>query len=225
MGVFTRFNDIINSNISALLDRAEDPEKMVRLITLEMEETIVEVRATSARYIADKKVIHKRIAWLQRESEEWENKAEVAISKGRDDLAKAALREKTETDHANTVLTADLEQIENNITKLQQDTSRLQLKLEEARTRQKALIIRGQTVSSRLRVKKQLHNDDIHEALSRFESYERQLDDLEGQIESYDLGQQSLAAEIASLETDETLDRELAALKSRFTQSRQVQTG
>ena len=218
MSVFSRFTDIINANINSILDPAEDPEKMVVLITREMEETLVEVRSTTAKYIADKKEIRKRINWLEKEDNTWEEKAEFAISKGRDDLAKAALREKRIVSEAAVALEADLVQIDNNLCKLQADTQRLQEKLQEARARQDALVMRGKTASSRLQVKRQLHDANIDDALARFDGYERKLDDLEGQVESYDLGQQTLSDEIASLENGESLDKELAALKSRIQQ-------
>jgi phage shock protein A len=218
MSVFSRFADIINANINTILDQAEDPEKMVVLIAIEMEETLVEVRSTTARYIADKKGIRKRINWLEQEGKTWEGKAELAISKGRDDLAKAALRERGIVSEAASALEADLVHIDNNLCKLQSDTQRLQEKLREAKARQDALIMRGKTASSRLQVKRQLHDANIDDALARFDSYERKLDDLEGQVESYDLGQQTLSDEIAALENGEALDKELAALKSRIQQ-------
>lgn len=216
MSVFSRFADIINANINTILDQAEDPEKMVVLITREMEETLVEVRSTSARYIADKKEIRKRISWLEKEANTWEEKAGFAITRGRDDLAKAALRERGIVSQAAAALEGDLVHIDNNLCKLQSDTHRLQEKLLEARARQDTLVMRGKTASSRLQLKRQLHDANIDDALARFDCYERKLDDLEGQVESYDLGQRTLSDEIAALEHGESLDNELAALKSRI---------
>lgn len=218
MSVFSRFADIINANINAILDQAEDPEKMVVLITREMEETLVEVRSTTAKYIADKKQIRKRIHWLEKEVKTWEEKAELAIRKARDDLAKAALRERGIVSQAAVALEADLVHIDRNLCKLQSDTQSLQAKLQEVKSRQDALVMRGKTTSSRLQVKRQLHDVNIDDALARFDAYERKLDDLEGQVESYDLGQQTLSDEIAALEHGESLDKELAALKSRIQQ-------
>lgn len=218
MSVFSRFADIINTNINAILDQAEDPEKMVVLITREMEETLVEVRSTAAKYIADKKQIRKRIHWLEKDVKTWEEKAELAIRKARDDLAKAALRERGIVSQAAAALEADLVHIDRNLCKLQSDTQSLQAKLQEAKARQDALVMRGKTASSRLQVKRQLHDVNIDDALARFDAYERKLDDLEGQVESYDLGQQTLSDEIAALEHGESLDKELAALKSRIQQ-------
>jgi phage shock protein A len=216
MSIFSRFTDIINANINSILDKAEDPEKMVRLIIQEMEETLVEVRTQSAKLIADKKEIARKVEKTRKESDDWEIKASIALSKGREDLARAALREKTNAQEESDALAMDLEQIESNLQKLSADIGQLQTKLTDAKTRQKALILRGKTAQSRMGVKRQLHEVDIDGAMSRFDTYERKLDDMEGEIESYDLGQQSLSNEIADLESDEKVDAELAALKARL---------
>tara|TARA_R110002110_G_scaffold76460_2_gene201453 strand:+ start:350 stop:1024 length:675 start_codon:yes stop_codon:yes gene_type:complete len=216
MGIFSRFTDIINANINAILDKAEDPEKMVRLIIQEMEETLVEVRTQSAKLIADKKEIARKVEKTRKEADDWESKASVALSKNREDLARAALKEKTAALEESQTLESDLEQIDNNLQKLSADISQLQTKLTDAKTRQKALILRGKTAQSRMGVKRQLHEVDIDGAMSRFESYERKLDVMEGEIESYDMGQQTLANEIADLESDEKVDAELAKLKARL---------
>ncbi len=219
MGIFSRFTDIINANINALLDKAEDPEKMVRLIIQEMEETLVEVRTQSAKLIADKKEIARKVEKMRKEAEDWESKAAIALSKDREDLARAALKEKNEANEEAETLSLDLEQIESNLQKLSADITQLQQKLTDAKTRQKALILRGKTAKSRMGVKRQLHEVDIDGAMNRFETYERKLDIMEGEIESYDLGQQNLADEIADLEADEKVDEELAKLKARLSGS------
>ena len=213
MGIFSRFSDIINSNISAILDKAEDPEKMVRLIIQEMEETLVEVRTQSAKVIADKKELRRRCDHLREEGDEWERKAEVALSKDREDLARAALKEKTQASEAVEVIEADLETLDANLEKLSGDITQLQQKLVDAKNRQKALIMRGTTATSRLGVRRQLHDVNIDDAMNRFERYGRKMDDLEGEIEAYDLGQRNLSDEIADLESDEKVDEELAKLK------------
>jgi len=216
MGIFTRFTDIINANINAILDKAEDPEKMVRLIIQEMEETLVEVRTQSAKLIADRKELGRRSDRLQADAVQWEHKAEVALSKDREDLARLALKEKTNAELAVSANIDNLEQIEINLEKLSGDIGQLQQKLLDAKTRQKALILRGKTARSRMGVKKQLHDVDIEEAMSKFDRYERRIDDHEGEVEAYDIGRRSLADEIAELETDEQIDEELAKLKARL---------
>lgn len=216
MSIFSRFSDIINSNINAILDKAEDPEKMVRLIIQEMEETLVEVRTQSAKLIADKKELGRRSERLRKEADEWEYKAEIALSKDREDLARAALKEKTEALEDVGSASADLEQIELNLGKLSDDIAQLQQKLSDAKTRQKALIVRNKTAKTRMGVRRQLNDVNVAEAMNRFDLYERRIDDLEGEVEAYDLGQQNLTKEIAELEADARVDEELARLKNRL---------
>ena len=218
MGIFSRFTDIINSNINSILDKAEHPEKMVRLIIQEMEETLVEVRTQSAKLIADKKELSRRVERLHLEAEDWESKAEVALSKGREDLARAALKEKSSAEEATMALETNLEVIDINLDKLSGDIGLLQQKLGDAKTRQKALIVRSRTAQSRMGVKRQLHDVDIDEAMSRFDRYERKIDDLEGEVEAYDLGQKTLSDEIGELENDERIDEALARLKAKMAQ-------
>ena len=219
MGIFSRFTDIINANINSILDKAEDPEKMVRLIIQEMEETLVEVRTQSAKLIADKKELSRRSERLAQEAGEWEHKAEIALNKGREDLARAALKEKTSAEEAVTAIASDFEQVEMNLEKLSDDIGQLQTKLVDAKTRQKALILRGKTAKSRMGVKRQLHDVDIDAAMGKFDRYERRIDDLEGEIEAYDLGQRTLSDEIAELEGNEKVDEELEKLKARLGKS------
>lgn len=215
MGIFSRITDIINSNINAILDKAEDPEKMVRLIIQEMEEALVEVRSTSARAIADRKELLRRQDWLHNEAREWERKAEVAVQKGRDDLAKGALVERNKATEARELLDRDLEILDDTLTKLNGDIAALQAKIKDAKARQSAIILRGKAAQSRLGARQRLADHSIDDAMQRFETYERKMDDLEGQVESYDLGTKTLAEEIEDLEADERLDEELKALKAK----------
>lgn len=215
MSVFSRLSDIVNSNLNALLDKAEDPEKMVRMIIQEMEETLVEVRSTSARAIADKKELGRRREWLVAEAAEWQRKAEVAIRKGRDDLARAALVEKNKAGESVDGVENELRLLDETLAKLNDDIAALQLKLKDAKTRQNAIIMRGKAARSRLGIRRQLSDANIDDAIYRFEQYERKMDDLEGQIEAYDLGKRSLTDEINDLEKGEAVDAELQALKAR----------
>jgi phage shock protein A len=216
MGIFSRFTDIVNSNINSILDKAEDPEKMVRLIIQEMEDTLVEVRSASAKTLASKKEISTQIGKMQNEAQDWKAKAELAISKDREDLARAALQEKKKCDeHANALL-SELKGVDEQITKLQSEVGQLQDKLADAKTRQKAILLRQKTVSSRLEVKKTLDSGKVDAAMGRFEQYERKIDDLESQVDAYDLGKKTLADEFAELESDDEIDDELAALKKKM---------
>ena len=215
MGIFSRFADIVNSNINAILDKAEDPEKMVRLIIQEMEDTLVEVRSTSAKTLAEKKELVRRVDTLKVQVADWQEKAELALSKDRDDLARAALIEKQKSADAVAAVETELEHVESHIEKLQQEVSTLQEKLADAKARQKAIILRQRSAESRLEVKKALDSSKVEDALNRFERYENKIDGLESQIESYDLGKKSLADEIAGLQQDEKIDDELAELKKK----------
>jgi len=216
MGVFSRFTDIINSNINSLLDKAEDPAKMVRLIIQEMEDTLVEVRSSSAKTLADKKDLARQVQRFENDAKQWQEKAELALSKGREDLARAALQEKKKCVESAESLVDELTHVDGHITKLQDEISQLQEKLADAKARQKAIIMREKTASSRLKVKKNIDSDRVNDALSRFDQYERKIDDIEAQVESYDMGSKSLADEIEELSADDNIDDELAQLKAKM---------
>ncbi len=219
MSIFSRMSDIINSNINALLDKAEDPEKMVRLIIQEMEEALVEVRSTSARAIADRKELERRKEWQEAEAAEWERKAEIAVRKGRDDLAKGALVESNKAHEAIKIMGEELAALEATLAKLNEDVGALQAKIKDAKARQNAIIVRGKAAQSRLGVRRTLSDHNIDDAIARFELYERKMDDLEGEIEAYDMGQKTLSDEIADLEADEGIDDQLNELKARVKQA------
>lgn len=216
MTIFSRMTDIINSNLNALLDKAEDPEKMVRLIIQEMEEALVEVRSTSARAIADRKELLRRQEWLAAEAQEWERKAEVAVNKGRDDLAKGALGERNKAREASESLTRELEIVDETLNKLNIDVGALQAKIKDAKNRQNAIVLRGKAARTRLGLRRQLQDHDVDDAIQRFELYERKMDDIEGQIEAYDMGRKTLADEIAELERGDDIEDELRELKARM---------
>lgn len=216
MSIFSRLTDIVQSNINALLDRAEDPEKLIRLIIQEMEDTLVEVRSSTVKIIAEKKEIERRVADLTRERDEWERKAEIALTRDREDLAKEALRIRTRAAEEADALSAQLVQVDEALSKANEDISRLQAKLTDAKNREKALVARTKTAANRVKVRERLNDDRINDALSRFEQVERNLDELEGRVEAHDMGRtKSVAEEIADLESAHKMDEELAALKAR----------
>jgi len=217
MGIFTRFSDIVNSNINAILDKAEDPEKIVRLMIQEMEDTLVEVRSAAARSIADKKDLNRKLESLEAELRDWDDKAELAIRKGREDLAKAALVEKSRAQTAVDALKADYVAVDDGLAKLNEDIARLEAKLADAKARQKALLARHKTANSRLAARRKIHDYKIDDAMVRFEQYTRRIDDVEGRIEAYDLGlPKDLNHEFASLEAEESVQKELDELKRRI---------
>ncbi|MFT6276574.1 MAG: phage shock protein A [Halioglobus sp.] len=219
MGIFSRMTDIINSNISSLLDQAEDPEKMIRLIIQEMEDTLVEVRSSSARVLADRKAAARRLEQVQIEAEGWEEKAKLAISKGREDLARAALQEKRAIEEEVAIVESELGATDEHIAQLNDEVSQLQQKLTDAKAKQKALLMRTKTVESRIKVKRQMHREALDTAFARFDHYERRMDNLESQLEVMDMGREvhpDLAAEISSLEEDERINDELDRLKAQM---------
>ncbi|GAA6184905.1 phage shock protein PspA [Aliiglaciecola sp. NS0011-25] len=217
MGMFTRMSDIVQANLNAILDKAEDPQKVIRLIVQEMEESLVEIRSVAARSLADKKHLVRKQEKLEGQVKDWQSKATVALKKEREDLARAALVEKNKAQESLKLLTKEMDVVEEAIAKLQDDTSRLQEKLKEARSRQKALDIRQQSVSVRLKAKTSQSVEKIDDAIARFEHYESRIDDLESQVEAYDLvsESQSLSAQIEKLEQDENIEKELAALRKK----------
>jgi phage shock protein A len=219
MGIFSRMTDIINSNINSMLDQAEDPQKMIRLIIQEMEDTLVEVRSSSAKVLADRKAAARRLEQVEVEASSWEEKARLAISKGREDLARAALQEKRAIEEEVTVVAAELEATDEHIAQLNVEVAKLQQKLSDAKAKQKALLMRSKTVESRIKVKRQIQREALDNAFERFEHYERRMDTLESQLESMDLGREvppDLAAEIDALQEDDLINNELERLKSEM---------
>ena len=219
MGIFSRMTDIINSNINAMLDQAEDPEKMIRLIIQEMEDTLVEVRSSSARVLADRKTAARRLEQVQAEAASWEDKARLAISKEREDLARAALQEKRAIEEEIAVVEEELKATDEHIAQLNGEVGQLQQKLSDAKAKQKAMLMRSKTVESRIKVKRQMHREALDSAFQRFEHFERRIDTLESQLDAMDLGRDvapDLAAEISSLEEDARITDELERLKSEM---------
>ncbi len=219
MGIFSRMTDIINSNINSLLDQAEDPEKMIRLIIQEMEDTLVEVRSSSARVLADRKAAARRLEQVQAEAQSWEEKAKLAVTKGREDLARAALQEKHAIEDEVAAVEAELTATDEHIAQLNEEVAQLQQKLNDAKAKQKALTMRGKTVESRIKVKRQMHREALDGAFARFEHFERRMDNLESQLESLDVGRDvppDLAAEISALAEDERINDALARLKTEM---------
>ena len=216
MGIFSRMSDIINANINAMLDKAEDPQKMIRLIIQEMEDTLVEVRSSSVRVLAERKAAGRRLEQLEAEARAWEGKARLAISKGRDDLARAALQEKHEIEDEVDAVGRELAATDEHIERLNDEIAKLQAKLNDARAKKKALFIRSQTVESRIKVRRQVNRDALDGAFARFEHFERRMDNLESQLDAMDLGREaapSLAAEVDALVEDEKISAELERLK------------
>ena len=217
MSIFTRTRDIVAANFSDLLDKAEDPAKMIRMIIREMEETLVEVRASAARTIADQKEMRRQIARLQQIQQGWEEKAELALSKGREDLAKGALVEKQKAADLADSIAAEIAGLDEGLRASEGDIARLQGKLRDARTRQAAIQARLESAQNRVRMREAYGGALAQEAFSRFDMLERRADLAEGHADALALAApKSLDEEISELRNAEKVDAELAAMKARI---------
>ena len=216
MGIFSRTRDIIAANMTDLLDRAEDPAKMIRMIILEMEETLVEVRATAARTIADQKEMRRHIGKLQGLETSWEEKAELALSKGREDLAKAALVERQKATDMAERLSAEIAVLDEALKASEADIAKLQTKLRDARAKQNGITARMESAHNRIRVTEAYAGERVQDAFARFDLLERRADMAEGRADALAMGvPKTLDEEIAELKSSEKVDAALAALKAR----------
>ncbi len=216
MSIFSRTRDIIAANVTDMLDRAEDPAKMIRMIILEMEETLVEVRASAARTIADQKEMRRHITKLEGLQTSWTEKAQLALSKDREDLAKAALVEKQKAADMAEQLKSQIGVLDDALHASEEDISKLQGKLREARARQNSLVTRMESAQTRLRVREMYAGEKVQDAFSRFDMLERRVDLAEGRADAMGLGGQpkTLEEEIAELQSSDKVEAELAALKA-----------
>ncbi len=220
MSVFSRFTDIINANINSLLEKAEDPEKIIRLMVQEMEDTLVEIRSAAAKCIADRKEQRRYVEFLEREQQGWAKRAELAVRQNREDLARAALSEKQALADEAEQVGHETKMLDGQLEKFNSDISQLQSKLTDAKTRQRSIVIRHKTATSQLAARKHIHDDTIDEMLFRFENAERRIDRVEAQGESLNMGRKKgLAEEIAGLEDDDRVEDALTALKAKVGKS------
>ncbi len=214
MGIFSRFADIVNSNISALLDKAEDPSKMIRLIIQEMEDTLVEVRTNLAKAIADKKELARRVGHLEDQAVEWQSKATLALSKSREDLARAAIIEKQKLQKVIAELHTEQTLVEETIDKLGQEVKKLEAKIVETRARQQTLTMRQTVAGNRKQVQEQLHAGRTAEAMAKFDQFEKKIGRLEADADSYAVSESpSLDAQFAELQAEDEIEQELNKLK------------
>ena len=215
--VFSRARDIFAANMTELLDRAEDPGRMIRMIILEMEETLVELRASAARSIADVKEMRRAAGRLEDIQLSWTDKAQLALSKDRDDLAKAALVERQKAADMAEGLRSEMEQIEQVLRSYEADIGKLQNKLREARARQNAIASRIESAVARAKAREVMHGSRTLDAFAKFEVLERRADFAEGRADALGLtGPKSLEEEIAELKAAEKVDAELEAMKAAF---------
>lgn len=215
MGLFSRLSDIINSNLNAMLDGAENPEKIARLIIQEMEDTLVEVRTSAARAMADKKEMERDIVHFSSVRDEWAAKAELAIDKGREDLARGALLAKQKAEAEIERRVSAMGFADESFAKRQEDLTKLQAKLDEAKAKHRALVMRRESAEQRIRMRSQLYDGRADEAILRYNQLERKVDEMEAYADTIRGHEPSLAQEFAELEQDEAIEKELAALKAR----------
>ena len=222
MGIFSRLADIVNSNLNALLASAEDPEKIIRLIIQEMEDTLVEVRSSAVRSIAERREMERRLDALRREEEDWQAKAELALTRGREDLARGALLARSHRAQARASVEKQVAQLVASLAQQNEDITKLQTKLADAKAREQSFAQRRATAGNRIKLREKLHDERINDAFLRFETAERQLDTMEGRVEAYDLGRApatrgpTLEEELATLAADASMNDELEALKARL---------
>jgi len=226
MGIFSRTRDIIAANFNELLEEAEDPAKMVRMITLEMEETLVEVRASAARTIADQKEMHRHTVKLDRLQADWAEKAQLALSKDREDLARAALLEKRKATDMIDQLKQEITVLDDALRAYEQDIAKLQHRLREARSRQSQIAARLESAENRVKLRSLMTNERVDDALTRLDQLERRVDYAEGRADALSIadgtGQKTLADEFAALEGGDKVDEELEEMKRALGKSDDV---
>jgi phage shock protein A len=215
MGIFTRVRDVISSNINAMLDKAEDPEKMIKMIVREMEDTLVEVKASCAGAMATKKKIARELTAVQARADEWAGKARLAVDKGREDLAREALLEKRRYLARVDALNEELAQCDSLVEQYQSDITQLEEKLTMAREKQRVLVQRHIHAQKKKQAENHIRKVDTADAMARFETFEHRIDRMEAEADLVNYGRKpTLDDEFAKLEGDEALERELSDLKA-----------
>ncbi len=219
MGIFTRVRDIISSNINAMLDRAEDPEKLVKLMIQEMEDTLVEIKASCAGVMANKKKVQRQLTEVEKRAEEWGSKAELAVSKGREDLAREALLERRRYRERAEAMQNEAAQCDGLVEQYQSDITQLEERLNAAREKQRILVQRHIHANRKKRAQSDIRRADTSDVMARFENFENRIERMEVEADLINYGRKpTLEEEFSRLEGDEELENELKALKDKNAQ-------
>lgn len=217
MGIFSRLNDVIRSYLNAAVARAGNPQKILRLIIQDMEDTLVKVRASSVQTIAERKDLERRMLQLRDTIDEWTEKAEVAVVRGRDDLANAALQAKVSNVRMLDGLEKQYNVLVSSLARQSEDMEKLQLRLQDAKVRERTIGSLHTTARTRLKLRKKLFDHRLNDALARFEHLDSTLNQIEGKVDSYDLGQtRGLSETLGQLAIESSVNHELAELKARL---------
>ena len=215
MGIFTRFRDIVSSNINAMLDRAEDPEKMIKLMIREMEDTLIELKSSCAGVIAGRKKVERRLAEVEERKNLWEQRAELAVNKGRDDLAREALLEKRRFSELAETLHKEAAEHDGLIEQYQDDIRELENKLQSAKEKKRILIQRHRKAQNKKRAQEDIRRMDSSETMARFEHLESRIERMEAEADMVNYGkQENIEDEFDELKSDEEIEKELAKLKA-----------
>lgn len=216
MGIFSRITEIINSNVNAMLDKAEDPEKMVKLMIHEMEDTLTEVKSAAAEVVADKIRLNRAVAAETKKKNDWEDRAALALEKGREDLAREAVEQRMECEKRLAHLDGRVAEVEGLVKQYQQDIARLEEKLGSARNRQRALIANHQSAVNRRRVEEKIYRLNTTGAFAKFENYENRIDRFNAEAEIMQTSNTSLEQQFHELAHGKEVDDELAKLKAKL---------
>ena len=215
MGIFTRFRDIVGSNINSMLDRAEDPEKLIKLMIQEMEDTLIELKAACAGVMAENRKVERQLKAMEKRVDYWESNAALAVNKGRDDLAKEALLEKRRYSRRAASLTNELDEHQALLAQYKDDIRQLEEKLKAAREKERLLVQRHIHAVKKKRAQEEMRRMDSADAIFRFEEIESRIEQMEAEADLVNFGRKpSLEEELEKLSVDDEIENELKALKS-----------
>ncbi len=215
MGIFTRFRDIVSSNISAMLDNAEDPEKLIKLMIREIEDTLVELKSACAGAMASKKRARQSLEKAKSRMDHWAGRAELAVSKCRDDLAREALLERRRFAAIVDSLNEELEEHAALVTQYQEDIVQLEEKLQTSREKKRMLVQRHIHARKKRQAQEEIRRMDSSDTLAKFDDLENRIHRMEAEADLVNFGSKpSLDEQFESLATDDDIEKELAALKS-----------